>query len=80
MVLTGPMEVLVRKPPVFTVEPEPLYQRKVSKIILKYIVICICLLFGVEFVKNERKTEWNLENRNKREFNLKYLFCDCTIR
>lgn len=25
----GPMEVLVRKPPVFTVEPEPLYQRKV---------------------------------------------------
>lgn len=26
----GPMEVLVRKPPAFTVEPEPLYQRKVS--------------------------------------------------
>ncbi|XP_013175214.1 PREDICTED: protein turtle-like [Papilio xuthus] len=26
-----PMEVLVRKPPVFTVEPEPLYQRKVGE-------------------------------------------------
>ncbi|KOB73251.1 Protein turtle [Operophtera brumata] len=25
---SGPMEVLVRKPPAFTVEPEPLYQRK----------------------------------------------------
>lgn len=29
------MEVLVRKPPVFTVEPEPLYQRKVGPT-LKY--------------------------------------------
>ncbi|XP_052739311.1 protein turtle isoform X4 [Bicyclus anynana] len=28
---SGPMEVLVRKPPVFTVEPEPLYQRKVGE-------------------------------------------------
>lgn len=27
---SGPMEVLVRKPPNWTVEPEPLYQRKVS--------------------------------------------------
>lgn len=27
----GPMEVLVRKPPVFTLEPEPLYQRKVGE-------------------------------------------------
>ncbi|XP_046471646.1 protein turtle isoform X4 [Neodiprion pinetum] len=27
---SGPMEVLVRKPPVFTVEPEPIYQRKVG--------------------------------------------------
>ncbi|KAK9507862.1 hypothetical protein O3M35_007634 [Rhynocoris fuscipes] len=28
---SGQMEVLVRKPPVFTVEPEPLYQRKVGE-------------------------------------------------
>ncbi|XP_026315710.1 protein turtle-like isoform X2 [Hyposmocoma kahamanoa] len=28
---SGPMEVLVRKPPAFTVEPEPLYQRKVGE-------------------------------------------------
>lgn len=28
--ISGPMEVLVRKPPMFTVEPEPLYQRKVN--------------------------------------------------
>ncbi|XP_014247485.1 protein turtle [Cimex lectularius] len=28
---SGPMEVLVRKPPVFTAEPEPLYQRKVGE-------------------------------------------------
>nr|CAD7423721.1 unnamed protein product [Timema monikensis] len=28
---SGPMEVLVRKPPVFTVEPESLYQRKVGE-------------------------------------------------
>uniref|UniRef100_A0A6B2ECB6 Putative neural cell adhesion molecule l1 n=1 Tax=Phlebotomus kandelakii TaxID=1109342 RepID=A0A6B2ECB6_9DIPT len=28
---SGPMEVLVRKPPVFTVEPEPMYQRKVGE-------------------------------------------------
>lgn len=28
---SGPMEVLVRKPPFFTVEPEALYQRKVSR-------------------------------------------------
>ncbi|XP_055837271.1 protein turtle isoform X3 [Episyrphus balteatus] len=27
---SGPMEVLVRKPPIFTVEPETLYQRKVG--------------------------------------------------
>ncbi|XP_044255880.1 protein turtle isoform X1 [Tribolium madens] len=27
---SGQMEVLVRKPPVFTIEPEPLYQRKVG--------------------------------------------------
>lgn len=26
---SGPMEVLVRKPPVFTVEPEAMYQKKV---------------------------------------------------
>lgn len=25
------MEVLVRKPPVFTIEPEPLYQRKLGE-------------------------------------------------
>nr|CAD7454887.1 unnamed protein product [Timema tahoe] len=28
---SGPMEVLVRKPPVFTVEPDSLYQRKVGE-------------------------------------------------
>ncbi|XP_022903415.1 protein turtle isoform X4 [Onthophagus taurus] len=28
---SGPMEVLVRKPPVFTIEPEPMYQRKVGE-------------------------------------------------
>lgn len=28
---SGHMEVLVRKPPVFTLEPEPLYQRKVGE-------------------------------------------------
>ncbi|KAJ6646554.1 Protein turtle like B [Pseudolycoriella hygida] len=28
---SGPMEVLVRKPPVFNVEPDPLYQRKVGE-------------------------------------------------
>ncbi|KAF4526583.1 hypothetical protein B566_EDAN015695 [Ephemera danica] len=28
---SGPMEVLVRKPPVFTIEPENLYQRKVGE-------------------------------------------------
>ncbi|KAF2894818.1 hypothetical protein ILUMI_11357 [Ignelater luminosus] len=28
---SGPMEVLVRKPPVFTVEPEAMYQRKVGE-------------------------------------------------
>lgn len=28
---SGQMEVLVRKPPVFTVEPEPLYQRKLGE-------------------------------------------------
>ncbi|XP_055376450.1 protein turtle isoform X2 [Condylostylus longicornis] len=28
---SGPMEVLVRKPPVFTIEPETLYQRKVGE-------------------------------------------------
>ncbi|XP_073979151.1 immunoglobulin superfamily member turtle isoform X4 [Rhodnius prolixus] len=28
---SGQMEVLVRKPPVFTVEPEPMYQRKVGE-------------------------------------------------
>lgn len=28
---SGPMEVLVRKPPVFVVEPESLYQKKVGE-------------------------------------------------
>lgn len=28
---SGPMEVLVRKPPIFTVEPETIYQRKVGE-------------------------------------------------
>lgn len=28
---SGPMEVLVRKPPAFTIEPDPLYQRKVGE-------------------------------------------------
>lgn len=28
---SGPMEVLVRKPPVFTIEPEAMYQRKVGE-------------------------------------------------
>lgn len=28
---SGQMEVLVRKPPVFTLEPEPMYQRKVGE-------------------------------------------------
>ncbi|CAD7079244.1 unnamed protein product [Hermetia illucens] len=28
---SGPMEILVRKPPTFTIEPEPLYQRKVGE-------------------------------------------------
>ena len=27
---SGPMDVLVRKPPVFTIEPENFYQRKVG--------------------------------------------------
>lgn len=30
---SGPMEVLVRKPPVFTVEPDALYQRKVGEMV-----------------------------------------------
>lgn len=28
---SGPMEVLVREPPAFTIEPQPLYQRKMSE-------------------------------------------------
>ncbi|XP_044593030.1 protein turtle-like isoform X3 [Cotesia glomerata] len=28
---SGPMEVLVRNPPVFTLEPEPMYQRKIGE-------------------------------------------------
>lgn len=28
---SGPMEVLVRKPPVFTIEPDSMYQRKVGE-------------------------------------------------
>ena len=28
---SGPMEVLVRNPPVFTLEPEPIYQKKVGE-------------------------------------------------
>ncbi|XP_063990068.1 protein turtle isoform X2 [Diachasmimorpha longicaudata] len=28
---SGPMDVLVRNPPIFTVEPEPMYQRKVGE-------------------------------------------------
>lgn len=31
-IVLGPMEVLVRKPPVFTVEPDALYQRKVIEL------------------------------------------------
>lgn len=33
---SGHMEVLVRKPPMFTVEPEPLYQRKVGESVDMY--------------------------------------------
>ncbi|XP_076374609.1 protein turtle isoform X3 [Megalopta genalis] len=30
---SGPMEVLVRNPPVFTLEPEPIYQKKVGEMV-----------------------------------------------
>lgn len=36
-IVLGPMEVLVRKPPVFTVEPDALYQRKVIELCCNYM-------------------------------------------
>lgn len=33
---SGPMEVLVRKPPTFTIEPDPVYQRKVGESVDMY--------------------------------------------